>query len=117
MNGRKLVKLSGSAALIGLFATAVQATYLGVITSFVCSLATSIRIIGNSLAVVMFVYGAAKYMYTSDDPGGRKQAMGICIAAIVAFLIIMMAGTVINQIGAQVAASSSSLAGLTNPCH
>jgi multisubunit Na+/H+ antiporter MnhB subunit len=60
-------------------------------------LQTSMRIIGSSIAAVMFLYGGAKYVYTSDDPGGRKQAIGICIAAIIAMIIITQAENFIPE--------------------
>jgi hypothetical protein len=78
---------------------AVAAGYLYPVVSFVVNrMIPALTLIGNSIAVVMFVYGAIKYAYTADDPGGRKQAMGICISAIVALIIISIADDVILAI-------------------
>ncbi len=84
--------------VLSLLAPTVSASYLGPITTFLKSLINSIRIIGNSIAVVMFIYGAARYVYASDDPGGRKQAISICIASVVALIIIFIAESVIGAI-------------------
>jgi len=110
---RRLLGMSAAFALaVNALASTVSATYLGVINIFICTLVRSFIIIGNSIAVVMFIYGGIRYMYTSDDPGGRKQAMGICIAAVIAMIIIQAGSGVIGQIGDIIAAD---VAGVTNP--
>jgi len=87
-----------SAAIVAALAQLASAGALDQVNAFVITLTRSIRVIGNSLVVVMFVYGGAKYVYSADDPGARKQAMGICVAAIVAGIIIQAAEMIINQI-------------------
>jgi hypothetical protein len=108
------VQLIGSALALGALSTFASATYLTVINTFICDMAISFKLMGNSIAIVMFVYGAAKYIYTADDPGGRKQAMSICIACIVALLIIQATSGVIGQIGDAIIASGT--ANVNNPC-
>ena len=96
---RTLRLLALSLILACALATPASAGYLDPVIDFVTArLMVSIEIIGNSIAIVMFIYGAIKYAYTADDPGGRKQAMGICVAAIVALMIIQIADDVIMAI-------------------
>jgi hypothetical protein len=82
-------------AAVTMLQSTVSAAYLTPVIDFGKTLIIAFRDIGNGLAAVMFLYGGAKYIYTADDPGGRKQAMGICVAAIVAFLIIQSATLII----------------------
>ena len=97
-NGRKV--LTASAALAAVASTvSAGGSYLQPVIDFVDQQLThSIKVIGLSLSVLMFVYGAAKYVYTVDDPGGRKQAMGICVASLIAMIIIYVADIIIMAI-------------------
>jgi hypothetical protein len=88
-----------------------SAEYLGGINAFVCKLMTSFTTMGYSIALLMFVYGGVRYVYLSDDPGGRKQAMGICIAAIVAILFIRSADAIIGGVG-----NAITVSGVSKPC-
>ncbi|MBU0761758.1 MAG: hypothetical protein KKD39_01930 [Candidatus Altiarchaeota archaeon] len=86
-------------ALLLVFPTIAFASgYLGPVITFACSLKDVFVNVGNALAAVMFVYGGAKYAYTADDPGGRKQGMAICVAAVMAFLIIAAAEGIIGGV-------------------
>ncbi|MBD3417084.1 MAG: hypothetical protein GF416_08140 [Candidatus Altiarchaeales archaeon] len=85
-------------ALIVFSQFASASTYLQPIIDFVeQGLITALKRVGNTIAFIMFIYGAAKYVYSADDPAGRKTAMGVCIAAVVAFLFIRIADNVIYQ--------------------
>jgi hypothetical protein len=97
--GRGRLALKALAAALALALFAGSASALATIITFTMGLACSIRKIGVTIGLIMFVYGGAKYVYSADDPGARKQALGICIAAIVAWLIISMAVDVINALG------------------
>jgi hypothetical protein len=44
--------------------------------------------ISLTLIGIMFLYGGAKYAYSADDPGGRKQGKNICIHAIIGAILI-----------------------------
>ena len=82
-----------------MLASPVSAGYLGPIILFLAnSLRPALYRIGYSIAIVMFAYGAIKYAYTADDPGGRKQALGICIASVVAIILIQLAAPIIMSI-------------------
>ncbi len=102
MDGKRPVLLVALACLaLMALATPVSAGYLDPIRNFICvDLVGAIRRIGNTLGILMFVYGGAKYAYSADDPGARKQALGICSAAVIAMIIIMIAKEVIDAIGA-----------------
>jgi hypothetical protein len=43
-----------------------------------------------TFVILMMIYGAIKYIYSADDPGGRKQGKNTIIHAIVAGIIIGM---------------------------
>jgi hypothetical protein len=55
--------------------------------------------IGPALVVVMFTYGGVKYVFSADDPGGRKAAKNTCIHAIIGGIIILLASWVAGLIG------------------
>lgn len=110
------IRFTAVLSVLALASSASATAYLTVITTFVCSLAGSIRMIGNSIGIIMFIYGALKYMYTADDPGGRKQAMGICVAAIMALIIIQAAIAVMNLVGSQMTSGPSVIAGVIPQC-
>ena len=50
------------------------------------------------IAALMFAYGGAKYAFSADDPGGRKQGKNIMIQTIIALLIIVMSRGIIVAI-------------------
>lgn len=97
-----------------LISSSAAASYLDNILVFiVCSLARSFRIMGYSIGMLMFVYGAVRYVYTADDPGGRKQAIGVCIAAVIGMMIIAMASTVIASLRASITGAGAIPAAVT----
>jgi hypothetical protein len=95
---RKAGKIAVYVLILYFLTTTVSAGYLDAIILFVCELKCTMMMLGNTIAAVMFVYGGAKYAYTADDPGGRKQGITICVAALMAWLIIGMGDVVIKQI-------------------
>ncbi len=76
----------------------LASAYLESIKAFVDGLQDQFTEMGNGIAIVMFLYGAAKFIYSADDPGGRKQGKDVCIAALIAMIIINIAPTVIGSI-------------------
>lgn len=54
--------------------------------------------IGPALVTIMFLYGGVKYVFSSDDPGGRKQGKTICIHAIIGFVIMAVLSAVVNAV-------------------
>jgi hypothetical protein len=97
LNPRKVLAF----VLTGLVVVSLTSTASALFTlviDFVNNLIVAFRRIGGSLCVIMFVYGGAKYVYSADDPGGRKQGMSICIAAIIGGIIIVSADTIITSV-------------------
>jgi len=47
--------------------------------------------IGVSLVLLMIIYAAVKYVYSADDPGGRKQAKSIIVNALIGGIILLIA--------------------------
>jgi hypothetical protein len=58
----------------------------------------AIRSIAPALLTVFFLYGAAKYAYSADDPGGRKQGKSIAINALIGFLIVAASKAVVEAV-------------------
>lgn len=81
-------------------ATLAQAAIEDVPCSIVSALYQAIfQYIGPTLVGVMFLYGAGKYAYSADDPGGRKQGKEMCIHAILGGVIITMVTGVRTAMG------------------
>jgi hypothetical protein len=80
--------------VISILSMAVSATGNIMLTT-VCQVLTPIietlTAIGPALVIVMFLYGGAKYVYSADDPGGRKQAKSILVNSIIGGIIILLA--------------------------
>ena len=49
--------------------------------------ADALKAIIPGLVGVMFLFGAAKYIYSADDPGGRKQAKSMINAAVIGAIL------------------------------
>jgi len=58
--------------------------------SVIVGLWDALLAIGAALIALMFMYGAAKYAYGADDPGGRKLGKNIIIHAIIGGLILSL---------------------------
>jgi hypothetical protein len=60
-------------------------------TSMPCTIVKQVKdtidVVGPTLVLIMFTYGATKYAMSADNPGGRNQGKTICIHAIVAGLL------------------------------
>jgi hypothetical protein len=57
--------------------------------------------IGPTLVLLMFLYGAVKYVYSADDPGGRKQGKDICIHAVIGGMLLLLTWSVLTILGLQ----------------
>jgi hypothetical protein len=98
--GKKIVQ---SAVLsIVLLASAAAASPVQM-SDIVCSVITQVldtlNAIGPALVLLMFLYGGVKYVYSADDPGGRKQGKDICVHAVIGGIIILLAGSILTIIG------------------
>ena len=83
-------KAAWSALALSVSAATVSATYP--IHYVPCQIITSIwdvlRGVAPIMFGIMFLFGAARYAYSADDPGGRKQGKNIIIHAIIGALIL-----------------------------
>ena len=59
----------------------------------------AVRAIVPALIAIMFMYGAAKYVYSAEEPGGRQQGKTICIHAIIGGIIMGLIAAVVSAIG------------------
>ncbi|MFH1054556.1 MAG: hypothetical protein V1744_00520 [Candidatus Altiarchaeota archaeon] len=59
-----------------------------IIASVICSLVPDLLELATALATLMFVYGGAKYAFSADDPGGRKQGKSIAINSLIGLIIV-----------------------------
>ena len=70
----------------------------GVIKTVICTLVPQVMSLARALAILMFIYGGAKYAYSADDPGGRKQARSIAVNAMIGAIIVSAAKAVVEAI-------------------
>ncbi|MFC2162069.1 hypothetical protein ACFLRF_00175 [Candidatus Altiarchaeota archaeon] len=70
-----------------------------IIRQLICQIWVDLQGVIWGLAVLMFLYGGAKYAYSADDPGGRKQARSIAIHALVGLIIVVSASAIIAAAG------------------
>lgn len=59
----------------------------------------ALEAIGPTIVLLMFLYGGVKYVYSSGDPGGRKQAKSIVIHAVIAGILISVTFYVVGLVG------------------
>jgi len=52
---------------------------------------TPLLMIGASLVLLMITYAGVRYVYSADDPGGRKQAKSMIVNAIIGGILLMIA--------------------------
>jgi hypothetical protein len=93
--------LTKTAVLIALFFFCNTVSALAVLTpvcDFVANLNNAIAVIGASLVLLMLVYAAVKWIYSSDDPGGRKQAVSIIVNALIGGIIMILYRAIIYNL-------------------
>lgn len=85
-------------ALILAPSTASASDAAAIIASVICGLVPEVIDLARALAILMFIYGGAKYAYSADDPGGRKQGKSIAINALIGFVIVAVSWSVVKAI-------------------
>jgi hypothetical protein len=80
------------------YASASSVDAAAIIASVICGLVPEVSTLAWALALLVFVYGGAKYAYSADDPGGRKQGKNIAINAMIGLIIVAAARAVVNAI-------------------
>jgi hypothetical protein len=77
--------------------------YDATVATTICTILKDIRdtiyAAGQALVVVMFTYGGVRYVFSADDPGGRKSAKMTCVHAIIGGILLAIAVTTIDTIG------------------
>ncbi|MFH1054559.1 MAG: hypothetical protein V1744_00535 [Candidatus Altiarchaeota archaeon] len=58
----------------------------------------ALNVVAPTLMVLMFTYGAVKYIWSAEDPGGRKTAKSICIAAVMGGIIFILVWGMYNVV-------------------
>jgi len=85
---------------------------LSSVFNFICTLKDGMFIIGTTIVLLMMVYGGVKYVYSADDPGGRKQALSTIINAFIGGIFLILAYTVITMITLPPGAASYGACGI-----
>jgi len=60
------------------------------ICTVLAGILNALRAIGPALVALMLIYGGVRYIYSADDPGGRKQAKSLLINAIIGGIILVV---------------------------
>jgi hypothetical protein len=76
---------------IAIMASTVSADMAGIVCSILIQIYNALRAIGPAMVLLMFLYGGVKYVYSADDPGGRKQGRDICVHSLIGGIIILIA--------------------------
>jgi hypothetical protein len=59
----------------------------------------AMRTIAPSLIIIMFMYGAAKYVFSAEEPGARQQGKSICIHALIGGIILAILSAIVSMTG------------------
>jgi hypothetical protein len=86
-------------ALILIAKTAAAANPALIIRDLICDIWDDLIDLIIPLATLMFIYGGAKYAFSADDPGGRKQAKSICLHALIGLIIVASAEALVEAAG------------------
>ena len=93
------MKLLGVGAVIMIASAAASAENAAeTIAKVLCSLVPEVISLSYALAFAVFLYGGAKYAYSADDPGGRKQGKSIAVNALIGFIIVGASQAVVKAI-------------------
>jgi ABC-type arginine transport system permease subunit len=100
MDAKKLIWASLICALI---AAAVSASNAQTIAKVPClvirNVYQALARVGPAIVFIFMFYGAGKYVYSSEDPGGRKQGKDIFIHALIAGIILVLVNSVATMLG------------------
>jgi hypothetical protein len=89
--------------VVFLLAACVAAQTAAAVTAKICPILSAVYTvlytIAGSLVIIMFVYGGLKYIFSADDPGGRKSGKNTCIHAIIGGIMVVIASAITSMIG------------------
>ncbi len=100
MKRRLAITFAVAAALAAAAAVSAQGAVnpAEIIADTICSLIPEAASLAWWLALLMFIYGGAKYAYGADDPGARKQGKNIAVNAMIGLIIVAVAYSLITAI-------------------
>ncbi len=80
------------AAAVVILSSQAEATvdFTPLLCTILTEIKTAVLTVGSTLVLIMFAYGAVKYAFAADDPGGRKAGKMTCIHAIIGGILIVM---------------------------
>ncbi|MFH0861899.1 MAG: hypothetical protein V1875_02610 [Candidatus Altiarchaeota archaeon] len=90
MARRRLAFLIVPLSLLPSIADATAITFKPLVCTLLLEVRAAVRTAGASLVVIMFIYGAVKYAFSADDPGGRKSGKMTCIHALIGGILIVL---------------------------
>jgi len=83
-----------SAAVLSVLASAASASLLDTFRRTPCKILmnfyNAMNVVVPTLVFIMMTYGAIRYAYGADDPGGRKTGKSIFIQAMVGGLLYLL---------------------------
>ncbi|MFH0861900.1 MAG: hypothetical protein V1875_02615 [Candidatus Altiarchaeota archaeon] len=88
MNLKQQAKRALAAIMLSGAASATLTPIHAVPCAVIEAMWEAVRSVAPMIFAIMFLYGAARYVYSADDPGGRKQGKNIIIHAIIGVLIM-----------------------------
>ncbi|MBD3389041.1 MAG: hypothetical protein GF414_09140 [Candidatus Altiarchaeales archaeon] len=59
----------------------------------------ALKAIIPTMIAIMFIYGAAKYISSADDPSGRQKGKQICMHSVIGALIYILSVSVMLAVG------------------
>lgn len=62
--------------------------------SVIVELWNALSSIGAALVTLMFLYGGLQYVYSADNPGGRKKGRDICVHALIGGVLIVLVSAI-----------------------
>ncbi len=90
-----LYALSSSAVALSTAGAKIKTVPCEIIAAIFKALAS----VGPALVATYFVYGGIKYVYSADDPGGRKQGKTIMIHALIGAVLMMVLDAIMQLTG------------------
>jgi hypothetical protein len=96
-------RVSGAFLILLITAHHASATtdVAALLAQVICGLVPELIILARYVAIAVFIYGGAKYAFSADDPGGRKQGKNIAINGLIGMLIVSASRALVEAIASQ----------------
>ena len=93
-------KIMGLLSLMACLSLPVAANVIeDTVCTVICLVLGAFTTIGSTFVTLMFIYGGLTYVYSADNPGGRKKGRDICIHAIIGAILVVLAGEAVKIVG------------------